>query len=330
MSLLTLVIPVYNRPEEMRELLQSLSVQTNTDFDMIIVEDGSTRSSEEVVKEYSDRLRISYYIKENTGPGLTRNYGSDRVESEYILYLDSDCVLPDTYIQSLHNYLSENSVDVFGGPDSAAEDFSDYQKAISYSMTSFFTTGGIRGGKKRLDKFFPRSFNMGYKKSTYDKVGGFSPMRYGEDIELSYRLTANNCTSVLIPEAYVYHKRRSTDKSFCKQVFYFGVARVNLSKRYPGTLKLVHILPTLFLLFTLAFIYVSIFVCKYAIIPIYALSFIWFVDSTIRNRSVNVGVLSIKSSFIQLLAYGSGMLYGIWKRVVLRQSEEKSYNIHRR
>lgn len=328
--LITLVIPVYNRPDEMRELLESLSVQTNPNFDMIIVEDGSSVSSEEVVREYSDRLDIRYYTKENTGPGLTRNFGSDRVESEYILYLDSDCVVPRNYINSLHRFLSENSVDVFGGPDRAAEDFSDHQKAINYSMTSFFTTGGIRGGKKRLDKFFPRSFNMGYRKSTYDKVGGFSFMRYGEDIELSYRLKANKCSSALVPEAFVYHKRRSTDRSFCKQVFYFGVARVNLTKRYPGTLKLVHLLPALFFLYTLFSIYVSLFICKYAIAPIYLLSAIWLIDSTIRNRNLNVGVLSIKSSFIQLLSYGCGMLYGVWKRVILRQSEESSYNINKK
>lgn len=323
--LLSLIIPVYNREDEMRELLRSLSEQTNRDFEVVIVEDGSTVTSEHVAKEYSDKLDIKYFTKPNSGPGLTRNYGSERSSGEYLVYLDSDCVIPPQYIQVLHDYLENNPVDTFGGPDAASDDFSDFQKAVSYSMTSFFTTGGIRGGKKKLDRFFPRSFNMGYRRDVYDRLGGFSSMRVGEDMELSYRLVANNCSSVLIPDAYVYHKRRSTSKSFFKQVFRFGMTRINLYLRFPETLKIVHFLPTVFTVYTIIAIILSLFVNRYALLPIFVIALIWFINSTILNKSVNVGVLSIKTSFIQLFGYGIGLIYGTWMRLVLKKSEEETF-----
>lgn len=319
--LLTLVVPVYNRPDEMEELLASLSCQTNMDFEIIIVEDGSTKPSDRVVEKYKDRVAITYYAKENSGPGRARNYAADRAEGDYLVFLDSDCVIPEGYIAALHNFLAENKVDIFGGPDAAREDFSDFQKAVSYSMTSFFTTGGIRGGKKKLDKFFPRSFNMGLRRSVYNELGGFLHICPGEDMELCYRLEANNCSFALIPEAFVYHKRRSTSKSFCRQVFFFGFARINLYKRYPKTLKLVHLLPASFVIYVILSLILTLFVSRLFFVPIILLAMIWFVHSTVLNKSANVGVLSIKTSFIQLLSYGCGTIYGVFLRLILKKSE---------
>lgn len=317
----SIIVPVYNREEEMKELLNSLSEQYNKNFEVVVVEDGSTLTSESVVRSFSTKLDIKYFAKPNSGPGLSRNYGSERSVGEYLIYLDSDCIVPPQYTQMLEGYLKINAVDTFGGPDAAADDFSDFQKAVSYSMTSFFTTGGIRGGKRKLDKFFPRSFNMGYRREVYNKFGGFSSMRIGEDMELSYRLAQNNCTSVLIPEAYVYHKRRSTSKSFFKQVFGFGMTRINLYLRYPATLKMVHFLPSLFTLYTVISIILTLFVSRLFFIPILIIALIWFLNSTILNKNVNVGVLSIKSSFIQLFGYGTGLLYGVWMRLIMKKTE---------
>lgn len=323
--LLSIIIPVYNRVEEMKELLCSLSQQQNRDFEVVVVEDGSTETSEAVVRSYSDILDIKYFTKPNSGPGLSRNYGSEHSNGEYLIYLDSDCVVPSQYTQVLHDYLDCNRVDTFGGQDAASDDFSDFQKAVSYSMTSFFTTGGIRGGKRKLDRFFPRSFNMGYRRESYNQHGGFSSMRVGEDMELSYRLVAGGCSSVFIPQAYVYHKRRSSSKSFFWQVFRFGMTRINLYLRYPDTLKLVHFLPSLFTVYVAVSILVTLFFSRYALLPVFLIAFVWFFNATMVNRSVNVGVLSIKTSFIQLFGYGSGMIYGAWMRLVLKKTEEDTF-----
>lgn len=324
--LLSLIIPVYNREDEMKDLLHSLSLQENKGFEVIVVEDGSKNRVDHLVEQYSDRLDIKYYYKQNSGPGLTRNYGSDRASGNYLIYLDSDCIIPPQYTEVLHTFLSENEIDAFGGPDAASEDFSDFQKAVSYSMTSFFTTGGIRGGKLKLDRFYPRSFNMGYRREVYDKLGGFTGMRYGEDMELSYRLKENGCSSALITDAYVYHKRRSTAKSFFKQVFFFGVARINLYKRYPLTLKLAHILPSLFLIYTLFSILFSMFINRYAILPIFIIMLIWLIQSTYLNKSLNVGIISVRTSFIQLFGYGSGFIYGAVMRIILNKTEGETYD----
>ncbi len=323
--IISLIVPVYNRPDEMRELLHSLSCQSDKHFELIVVEDGSAISSEDIVAEYSSLINVKYFTKPNSGPGLTRNYGSEYAQGEYLVYLDSDCVLPPQYVEVLNSYLSENKVDNFGGPDAASSDFSAYQKAVSYAMTSFFTTGGIRGGKRKVTKFYPRSFNMGYRRESYQKYGGFTHMRYGEDTELSYRLEKAGATTVLIPEAYVYHKRRTTLRSFMRQVFLFGMTRINLSIRYPKTFKLVHILPTLFLVYVLATVVVSSLFTPLALAPLGLLMVIWFFDSSIKEKSIKVGVLSIISSFIQLCGYGSGLLYGVWMRLILKKREEDTY-----
>ena len=208
------IIPVYNRPDEVDELLDSLTRQTIRDFEVVVVEDGSSVPCKEVVDKYADRLTIHYYNKANSGPGQTRNYGVERANGEYMLILDSDCILPEKYLEMVEADLQRQKADAFGGPDRAHESFTDVQKAINYAMTSFFTTGGIRGGKKKLDKFYPRSFNMGVRKDVYQALGGFSKMRFGEDIDFSIRIFKGRYQCRLFPEAWVWHKRLQTANHF--------------------------------------------------------------------------------------------------------------------
>ena len=244
----SVIIPVYNRPDEVDELLQSLTVQCFKDFEVVIVEDGSSIPCKEVADRYTDRLDIKYFSKPNSGPGQTRNYGAERSEGEYFIILDSDVILPEGYFDAIEKELQSSPADAFGGPDRAHDSFTDIQKAINYSMTSFFTTGGIRGGKKKMDKFYPRSFNMGIRREVYEALGGFSKMRFGEDIDFSIRIFKGGYTCRLFPDAWVYHKRRTDLKKFFKQVHNSGIARINLYKKYPDSLKLVHWLPAVFTL----------------------------------------------------------------------------------
>lgn len=231
------IIPVYNRPEEVDELLNSLTRQTNKNFEVLVVEDGSSVPCKEVVDNYADRLDICYYFKSNSGPGQTRNYGAERGHGEYLIILDSDCILPEGYLAAVESELQQQKADAFGGPDRAHDSFTNIQKAINYAMTSFFTTGGIRGGKKKMDKFYPRSFNMGVRAEVYKALGGFSKMRFGEDIDFSIRIFQGGYACRLFPEAWVWHKRRTDLKKFFKQVHNSGIARINLYKK----LSLIHI-----------------------------------------------------------------------------------------
>ena len=217
----SIIIPVYNRPDEVRELLESLVGQTCKDFELLLVEDGSTCRCDEVAGEYSDRLTIRYFYKENSGRSLTRNYGMERAEGRYLVFFDSDCIIPPSYFETVRRRLEEAYVDCYGGPDAAHRSFSRLQKAINYAMTSFFTTGGIRGGKGSMEKFTPRTFNMGFSKEVYDRVGGFADM-FGEDIDLSLRIRDAGFTTALFRDAYVYHKRRVSFRSFYRQVYVFG------------------------------------------------------------------------------------------------------------
>ena len=242
----SIIVPVYNRPDEVDELLASLHTQQETDFEVLIIEDGSSNPCQSVCKKYADKLDLKYYVKPNSGPGQSRNYGAERAQGEYLLVLDSDVVLPDGYLKAISKELEQQPAEAFGGPDRAHDSFSDIQKAISYSMTSFFTTGGIRGGKKKLDKFYPRSFNMGIRRETYMSLGGFSRMRFGEDIDFSIRIFKAGCRCRLFPEAWVWHKRRTDFRKFFRQVYNSGIARINLYKKYPESLKLVHLLPMVF------------------------------------------------------------------------------------
>ena len=244
----SIIVPVFNRPDEVDELLESLVNQEEKDFEVIIVEDGSQIPCEDVCRKYADQLTLRYFMKPNSGPGQSRNYGAERAKGEYLLILDSDVVLPNGYLKAVSDELDREPADAFGGPDRAHDSFTDTQKAISYSMTSFFTTGGIRGGKKKLDKFYPRSFNMGIRRDVYMELGGFSKMRFGEDIDFSIRIFKAGKRCRLFPEAWVWHKRRTDFRKFWRQVYNSGIARVNLYKKYPESLKLVHLLPMVFTL----------------------------------------------------------------------------------
>ena len=332
----SLIVPVYNRPDEVDELLESLCGQTVKAFEVIIVEDGSTRDCRAVVEKYQDRLDVKYFAKPNSGPGQSRNYGAERAQGEYLIVLDSDVVLPRAYIKEVSRELEQAPTEAFGGPDRAHDSFTPVQKAISYSMTSFFTTGGIRGGKKKLDKFFPRSFNMGIRRDVYKQLGGFSKMRFGEDIDFSYRIVEAGYSPRLFPEAWVWHKRHTDFRKFFRQVYNSGITRINLEKLHPGTMKLVHLLPMVFTVGVIALVLCSavgralmhfcpehfqIWYLMAALpwLPILLYSLVIFIDSARQNRSLRVGLLSVPAAFVQLMGYGCGFLEAWWKRCVLKQ-----------
>ena len=335
----SIIVPVFNRPDEVDELLESLCSQTLKDFEVVIVEDGSQKPCKDVCDKYAGILDLHYYNKENSGPGQSRNYGVERAQGEYVIILDSDVVLPNGYLAAVNSQLSivnsQFSI-AFGGPDASHPSFTPVQKAISYSMTSFFTTGGIRGGKAKLDKFYPRSFNMGIRRDVYQKLGGFSKMRFGEDIDFSYRIVEAGYQPRLFPDAWVWHKRRTDFRKFFRQVYNSGIARINLEKRHPGTLKLVHLLPTVFTLGVIGLILISavgrvlmhyddvhrwFWLCAAPWLPILLYCLIICVDSSIQNKSIKVGFLSIPAAFVQLMGYGFGFIESWWKRCVLKQDE---------
>lgn len=320
----SIIIPVYNRPDEVDELLNSLTQQTVRNFEVIVVEDGSSVTCEHVVKRYEQQLNIRYFNKPNSGPGQTRNYGAERSSGEYLLILDSDCILPPGYLAAIEEELKRQPADAFGGPDRAHYSFTSTQKAINYAMTSFFTTGGIRGGKKKMDKFYPRSFNMGLKADVYRALGGFSKMRFGEDIDLSIRIFKGGYSCRLFPEAWVWHKRRTDLKKFFKQVYNSGIARINLYKKYPESLKVVHLLPAVFTL-GVVFVLLSSLICPYALLLLAMFAIIIFTDSSIRNRSLWIGILSVLAAFIQLTGYGSGFLSAWWKRCILKKDSFSAF-----
>ena len=335
----SIIVPVYNRPDEVDELLESLSNQTQKDFEVIIVEDGSIKTCKDVCDKYADILVLHYYAKENSGPGQSRNFGAERANGEWLIILDSDVVLPEGYLAAIDSAISSD-IAAFGGPDAAHPSFTPIQKAISYSMTSFFTTGGIRGGKAKLDKFYPRSFNMGIRRDVYQQLGGFSKMRFGEDIDFSYRIVESGHKTQLFPEAWVWHKRRTDFQKFFRQVYNSGIARINLEKRHPGTLKLVHLLPTVFTIGVIVLILISAvgralmhyvdhnqfyWMCFAPWIPIIIYSLIICIDSSVRNKSLKVGLLSIPAAFVQLMGYGFGFIESWWKRCILKQDEFQAF-----
>lgn len=330
----SVIVPVYNRPSECEELLESLTHQTQRDFEVIIVEDGSSVPCRDVVERYADKLAVHYYDKPNSGPGQTRNYGVERANGEYVIILDSDVVLPESYFAAIDAELAANPCDAFGGPDRAHESFSTTQKAINYAMTSFFTTGGIRGGKAKLDKFYPRSFNMGVRREVYQALEGFSAMRFGEDIDFSTRIFKSGYRCRLFPEAWVYHKRRTDLKKFFKQVHNSGIARIHLSHRHPGTHKLVHLLPAVFTLgvaFLLVLALLSLcFGCEIGTLvslsPLLLFALLIGVDATRQSRSLAVGITAIAAAFVQLTGYGTGYLSAWWRCNVRGEGEFEAFS----
>ena len=318
------IIPVFNRPDEVDELLESLTRQTVRDFEVVVVDDGSTLPCEDVVKRYGSVLNVAYYAKPNSGPGQTRNYAAARCAGEYLIILDSDCILPPDYLKAVEQELQREPADAFGGPDRAHESFTDLQKAINYSMTSFFTTGGIRGGQKKMDKFYPRSFNMGVRREVYQRLGGFSAMRFGEDIDFSIRIFAAGLRCRLFPDAWVYHKRRTDFRKFFKQVHNSGIARINLYKKYPDSLKLVHLLPAAFTLGVAACV-LGAGICAYSLLPLLFYALLVCVDSALQNRSLLIGFYSIAAAYIQLTGYGTGFLRAWWQRCVCGKGEFEAF-----
>ena len=317
MPYFSVIVPVYNRIDEVSDLLESLSHQTNTDFEVILVEDGSTEPCKHIADKYANRLDIQYYHKSNEGRSIARNYGIERARGQYFIFFDSDCVIPKEYFDALSKRLKVNYTDCFGGPDAAHDSFTDTQKAINYSMTSFLTTGGIRGGKVQMEKFVPRSFNMGYSRKVWETIGGFREM-FSEDIDMSTRIRQANFTIQLIRDAYVYHKRRTSLPKFWRQTYVFGMSRITLKLLYPGSMKLVHCLPALFVVGSVAMILLSLLWRWWTILPLVAYLFAVWITAIISTRSLKIGSLAVITSIIQLGAYGSGFIKAyIWK-ILLR------------
>jgi glycosyltransferase involved in cell wall biosynthesis len=321
----SIIVPVYNRPDEVDELLQSLVNQTNKDFEILIVEDGSNLKCEQVCKKYGEQLDLNYFYKENSGRSDTRNYGMQRAKGDYFLIFDSDCILPPKYMAEVTSCLKASYTDCFGGPDSANSTFSAMQKAINYSMTSMMTTGGIRGATKNVNNFSPRSFNMGLSREVFEKVGGYKNM-IGEDIDLSFRIKQAGFTTRLFPKAYVFHKRRVSFKSFFRQVNTFGKGRVLLSKMHKGSLKIVHLMPAAFMVgHILLLLFALIFRSLWVLLPIVLYCLAVFTESSIKNRNIKVAVLSIAASYTQLFGYGAGFVEEIINHKAEKSTQEELY-----
>lgn len=313
--LFSLIVPVYNRPAEVHELLESLAGQTNKNFEAIIVEDGSSIKCDQICSSFNDKVNIRYHYKDNEGRSIARNYGIERANGDFFVFVDSDCILPPDYFESLQRALADSPTDCFGGPDAAHHSFSDVQKAINFAMTSFLTTGGIRGGKVCLEKFTPRTFNMGFSRSVYEKTGGFREM-YSEDIDMSTRIRNNGFSLVLFPDVRVFHKRRVDFKKFWRQVHLFGRSRITLQLLYPGSMKLVHWLPALFVIGMIALLVLSFF-NPWFLLPLVIYFLAVFFCAMFSTNSLKIGMLAVPASFIQLAGYGTGFIRAyVWKIIL--------------
>lgn len=320
------IIPVYNRPQEIKELLDSFSqLQYKKPYEIIIIEDGSNEKSDELIKKVSSQLNIKYFFKPNSGPGDSRNYGMQRADGNYFIILDSDCLLPPQYLNEVEQSLSENYLDCFGGPDAAHDSFSPLQKAINYVMTSFLTTGGIRGRKKSIQQFEPRSFNMGISKKAFESSDGFGKIHPGEDPDLSQRLLKAGFKIGFIERAFVYHKRRISWTNFYKQVRKFGLVRPILTKWHPASARISFWLPFLFVLFTGGSIFLSFFEVYYFLGFLLFYLLILLIDSTIKNKSLYIGFLSILAMFIQFFGYGMAFATSTFFIRVLNQNPGKRF-----
>ena len=317
----SVIVPVYNRVDEVKELLDSLQKQSARNFEVVIVEDGSTdRCEAEVERAKRKGLDAKYFYKENEGRSIARNYGLERATGDYFVFFDSDCVIPPDYFRNLENALRKNPLDCYGGPDAAHESFSDTQKAINYSMTSFLTTGGIRGGKVQLEKFVPRTFNMGYSREVYDKVGGFREM-FSEDIDMSTRIRHAGFSIGLIQNP-VWHKRRVDFKKFWHQVYVFGKSRVTLKLLYPDSIKVVHLLPAVFVLGSIALILLGIFVSPWFLLPLLLYFVAVFIGGVIATRRLKIAAMAVPAAIIQLGGYGCGFIKDYTKKIIFRQGRD--------
>lgn len=317
---ISIIVPVYDRIDEVADLLASLARQTDSRFEIIIVEDGSTRPCREVCDKYAKTLNLKYFYKDNEGRSIARNYGMERADGDFFVFVDSDCILPPEYVATLIETLEKQPADCFGGPDAAHESFSDVQKAINYSMTAFLTTGGIRGGKVQLEKFVPRTFNMGFSREVYNKVGGFREM-FSEDIDMSTRIRLAGFNISLYRDVKVYHKRRVDFRKFWRQVHVFGMSRITLQLLYPGSMKAVHWLPALFVIFSLAMI-VGAFFRWWLILPLAAYILALWISAIVTTRSLKIGSLAVVAALVQLFGYGTGFIRAyVWK-ILLRHGRD--------
>lgn len=316
----SVIVPVYNRIDEVRDLLDSLSRQSVKDFEVVIVEDGSSQPCrEEAAKERG--IDVKYFYKENEGRSIARNYGMERASGDYFIFFDSDCVIPPDYFATLYRELDKAPTDCFGGPDSAHESFTSTQKAINFAMTSFLTTGGIRGGKVSLEKFVPRTFNMGFSREVYERVGGFREM-FSEDIDMSTRIRNAGFSVTLVRPAFVYHKRRVDFKKFLRQVYVFGMSRITLKLLYPGSLKLVHALPAVAVLIGLALVALSVFVSPWFLLPLGLYIAAIFIAALLSTRSLLIAAKAVPASVIQICGYGCGFLKAYLVKIVLGRGRD--------
>jgi glycosyltransferase involved in cell wall biosynthesis len=324
--LFSLIIPVYNRPDEVDELLESLAKSTYDQiFEIVLVEDGSTIRCQDVAQKYGDRLDISYYYKENSGPGNSRNYGMDKARGDYYIIFDSDCIIPSHYLSEVEKALQENYVDCFGGPDKALDSFSDVQKAINFAMTSFLTTGGIRGGSEKINKFQPRSFNMGLSRKAFEISKGFGNIHPGEDPDLSIRLWNLGFETRLFSKAFVYHKRRIDWEKFSIQVNKFGKARPILNSWYPQYNKLTFFFPTFFIIGFFVSLLLLVFNQDILLKLYFGYFLALFLLSSIQNKSVKIGYLSLIAVWKQFYGYGLGFLKSYVKVIILKQDPKVAF-----
>jgi glycosyltransferase involved in cell wall biosynthesis len=319
--LYSVIVPVYNRPNEIQVLLECLEKQTVKNFDVCVVESGSELfKSDEIVEKFKKRLDVHYYLTGNNGPGLSRNFGFKNAKGDYFIVLDSDVLLDPDFIENVQNGIERDGLDAYGGPDRCHESFLDIEKAFNYSLTSFWTTGGMRGGTTRATKFYPRSFNMGFSRKVYEVTNGFKFGFMGEDMELSHRMIKLGFKTGLIPQAYVYHHRKKDFATFFRYMKFFGKSRINIMKHVPGSLKFIHLIPMFFVLYFFA-AYLSMLISPTLFIAMKALFYTYFalvfIDSTRKNNSVNIGFLSMIAVFVQFFGYGLGFMQDFWKRIIL-------------
>ncbi len=326
MEKFSIIIPVYNRPDEVDDLLASLTRQEVRNFEVIIVEDGSTIPCNEAVGRYADKLDIKYFVKSNEGRSIARNYGIERATGSYFVFFDSDCVIPADYFSKLNRMNAVVPFDCFGGPDAADSSFTSTQKAINHAMTSFLTTGGIRGGKIRLEKFTPRTFNMGFRRIVYEKVGGFREM-FSEDIDMSTRIRLAGFSIGLYPDLPVYHKRRVDFRKFMRQVYVFGMSRITLKLLYPDTMKAVHWLPAVFVIGVTAMVVLSILCSPWWLLPLGLYLLAIFASALLSAHSLIIAIKAVPASIIQLGGYGCGFLKAYLTKIILGRGRDESEEI---
>ncbi|MCB0667346.1 MAG: glycosyltransferase [Saprospiraceae bacterium] len=320
----SIIVAVYNRVDEVRELLASAEalVFDRSGFEFLFVDDGSTDGFREMIENYQSAsgLQVSAIYQANQGPGAARNHGMEEAAGRYFIFLDSDCMVPPHWISAIDEAIEQSGYDAFGGPDTFHPSFSPLLKAINYSMTSFLGTGGTRGSKKSIGKFYPRSFNMGVSRQIFEKIGGMNKLRHGQDMDFSARIYAAGYKVGLITDAYVFHKRRTSIWKFFKQIFNWGVARINLGRLHPSLLKPVHFLPSLILTGLIILLIISLLTgiwwiwwvvgLGYALVCLTA-----FVQAFSQYRELKTAFLSIITLNIQVFAYGMGLLYALWQRI---------------